>query len=246
LAGIQLDDLVWDVGGRVALSGSILVGPGEVAAVVAPPEVGAALADILVGLAPPVAGTVAISGRGALAARPDPRLVALVPVGGALLPQRTVAQNIAFGDRATANPQARENRVTKLAQLFRVAGVLRLHPYRLSPAQRLGVAAARALGSVPHAVVVEDRDGQPDCGPVIAALTGHDVAVIVITDKDGRARLLTDRVYHTTAGAPEQPAASDPQAGRDEAAEPDQRPDQTPVSGRADQPGGGLGDADLA
>jgi ABC-type nitrate/sulfonate/bicarbonate transport system ATPase subunit len=195
LAGIRLDGLVWGAAQRLALSGSIVIEPGEVAAVVADPAAGAALADVLIGLAAPVAGTARIENRGTLAHRPDPRLVTLVPVGGALLPQRTVAQNIAFGDRVTTNPPARENRVTELAQLFRVAGVLRLHPHRLSPAQRLGVAAARALGSEPHAVVVEDRAGEPDCRPVVAALAGHDVAVIVITDRDDRARLLTDRVY---------------------------------------------------
>jgi ABC-type sulfate/molybdate transport systems ATPase subunit len=195
----------------VTLSGSILVGPGEVAAVVGSPEVGSALADVLVGLTPPLAGTTGIENRAAPTARPDPRRVALVPVGGALLPQRTVAQNIAFGARTTANPQARESRVTELAQLFRVAGVLRLHPHRLSPAQRLGVAAARAMGSEPHAVVVEDRSGQPDCAAVVAALKDHDVAVIVITDQEDRARLLTDRVYHTTAVPP----APRPEGGAD-------------------------------
>jgi ABC-type nitrate/sulfonate/bicarbonate transport system ATPase subunit len=200
LAGIRLDGLVWDAEGQVCLRARIRVGPGQVVAVVADPAVGAALADVLVGLAPPVAGTARIDGRGGPAGRPDPRLITLVPVGGALLPQRTVAQNIAFGDRCTANPQARENRVAELAQLFRVAGVLRLHPHRLSPAQRLGVAAARALGSEPHAVVVEDRSGQPDCGGVVAALAGHDVAVIVITDRADRAVLLTDRVYRTERG----------------------------------------------
>jgi ABC-type sulfate/molybdate transport systems ATPase subunit len=203
LAGIRLDGLVWDAEERVALSGSIVIEPGQVAAVVAAPAAGAALADILVGLAPPVAGTAGIEGRGRPAHRPDPRLVTLVPVGGALLPQRTVAQNIAFGDRATTNPQARDNRVTELAQLFRVAGVLRLHPHRLSPAQRLGVAAARALGSEPHAVVLEDRSGQPDCRSVLAALAGHDVAVVVITDAEDRARMLTDRIYRVEPVPPE-------------------------------------------
>jgi ABC-type branched-subunit amino acid transport system ATPase component len=196
LAGIRLDGLVWDAGGRVGLPGSIRVGPGEVVAVVATAAVGTAFADVLVGLAPPVAGTARIDDHGAPAGRPDPRLITLVPAGGALLPQRTVAQNIAFGDRCTANSQARDNRVVELAQLFRVAGVLRLHPHRLSPTQRLGVAAARALGSEPHAVVVEDRAGQPDCGVVVAALAGHDVAVIVITDRQARAAPLTNRVYH--------------------------------------------------
>ncbi len=212
LAGIRLDGLVWDAGGAIGLPGVIEVQRGEVVAVVAAGDAGTVLADVLVGLVPPAGGTVRLvppaTGTAGIAdrGRPDPRLVTLIPAGGALLPQRTVAQNITFGDRATMGPQARENRVVELAQLFRVAGVLRLHPHRLSPAQRLGVAAARALGSEPRAVVLEDRAGQPDCATVVAALASHDVAVIVITDSAARAALLTDHVVHARRASPAGPA----------------------------------------
>jgi ABC-type thiamine transport system ATPase subunit len=252
--------LVWDAGGPVGLSGAIAVEPGEVAAIVAAPVAGAALADVLVGLTPPVDGTACIDGHWSAAARPDPGLVSLVPVGAALLPQRTVAQNIAFGNRITANPRARENRVVELATRFQVAGVLRLHPHRLSPAQRLGVAAARALGSEPHAVVVEDRAGQPDCRAVVAALAGHDVAVIVITDRADRARELTAAVYRAEPVPPEPrpgPAPVEPSPlavpapGRPgaEAATAAGRPAHDPAGAPPAHPvGGGMGgvDADLA
>ena len=198
VAGIRLDGLVWNAGGLVGLDAPVLVEPGGVVAILADAAVGAALADVLVGLVPPVRGIVLVAGRSAywVAGRPNPQLVALIPAGGALLPHLSVARNIAFGDRFHADRGARDGQVIELAQLFRVAGVLRLHPHRLSPAQRLGVAAARALGSDPHAVVVEDRAGQPDCAAVVAALAQRDRAVIVITDDAGRAEPLTDRVYH--------------------------------------------------
>ncbi|MEN3360293.1 MAG: putrescine transport system ATP-binding protein [Mycobacteriales bacterium] len=205
LAGIRLDGLVWDAGGAVGLPGVIEVQRGEVAAVVAAGAVGTTLADVLVGLARPLAGAAWVVGHGLdrPVDRPDPRLITLVPVGGALLPQRTVKQNIAFGDRVTADARRRKERVLALAQMFRVAGALRLHPHRLSPAQRLGVAAARALASKPLAVVVEDRSGQPDCASVVAALAGQDVAVVVITDSAERAAPLTTGIH--TAGPPTGP-----------------------------------------
>lgn len=243
VAGIRLKGLVWNAGGLVGLSAPVRIGPGaapagttatavtaavtaaagvaevlvepgEVVAVCAAAEVGAALADVLVGLLPPAAGSVWVAGRPAytVAGRPNPRLVALIPAGGALLPHLSVARNIAFGDRFHPDRGARDSQVIALAQLFRVAGVLRLHPHRLSPAQRLGVAAARALGSDPYAVVVEDRAGQPDCAAIVAALAQRDRAVIVITDDAGRAEPLTDRVYRAgpLPSAPEPEPALEP------------------------------------
>jgi ABC-type thiamine transport system ATPase subunit len=228
VAGIRFDGLEWYARERYGLAAPpggteagptvpgppIVVEPGEViAVVVAAARVGAALADVLVGLAPPCSGTVTVAGTviaaggtggGPPPRRPNPQLVALIPAGGALLPHLSVAANIGFGDRFHADRGAREGQVTELAELFRVAGVLRLHPHRLSPAQRLGVAAARALGSDPHVVVVEDRAGQPDPAAVVATLARRDRAVIVITDQP--ADHLTSRVLRPEPAAPVAPA----------------------------------------
>jgi hypothetical protein len=199
---MRIDALVWDAGGRFGLDCSdalILVPPGGVAVLVADetPEqpVATALADVLVGLAPPIAGRVQVEGCRWPEGRPDPRIVALVPAGGGLLPQRTVAQNIGYSVRGGHSAAVRKRRVAELAELCGVAAVLGVRPHRLSPSQLLHVAAARALGSGPHAVVVEDRAGQPGCGPVTAMIAAQDVAVVVVTDTPARARALTERVY---------------------------------------------------
>jgi len=203
LAGMRLDGLVWDAGGRFALDGrpdvSVVVQPGEIAVLVAEQTaqrpVASALADVLVGLALPVAGRVRVEGCHWPQGRPDPRVVALVPAGGGLIPQRTVAQNIAYGFRAGHSAATRKRRVVELAEMFGVAAVLAVRPHRLSPSQVLQVAAARALGSAPHAVVVEDRAGLPGCGPVTAVIAARDVAVVVVTDAVARARALADRAH---------------------------------------------------
>jgi len=236
LAGMRLDGLVWDAGDRFALDGqpdvSVVVPPGEVAVLVAEQSarrpVATALADVLVGLALPVAGRVRVEGCHWPQGRPDPRVVALVPAGGGLIPQRTVAQNIAYGIHAGHSAATRKRRVVELAEMFGVAAVLALRPHRLSPSQVLQVAAARALGSAPHAVVVEDRAGLPGCGPVTAVIAARDVAVVVVTDTVARARALTDRAHTAlpldrppTERATERPAERPADPARDRpAAEP--------------------------
>jgi iron(III) transport system ATP-binding protein len=218
LAGIRLDGLVWDAGGRFVLDGSaedvLTVPPGDVAVVVAEqsPEhpVATVFADVVVGLAVPVAGTVRVEGSGWAEGRPDPRVVALVPAGGGLLPQRSVAQNIAYGIRAGHSAASRKRRVSELAELFAVAAVLGVRPHRLSPSQRLHVAAARALASLPHAVVVEDRAGQPGCGPVTALIASRDVAVLAVTNSVIRAEALTEHIYYARPDQVASPATAQP------------------------------------
>src|SRR5262249_49132525 len=167
LAGLRLDSLVWDARGRFTLDvdAPVVVPPGDLVVVVGehPAEQPAttALADVLVGLALPVSGTVQVEGSYRPLGQPDPRVVALVPAGGGLVPERTVGQNIAYGVRRGYSAASRRRRVIELAELFGVAAALGIRPHRLSPSQRLHVAAARALGSGPHAVVVEDRPGLP-------------------------------------------------------------------------------------
>ena len=156
---------------------------GEVATVLAPAEVGRALADVLAGLAAPEEGELRVAG--------GTGRVALVPPGGALLPDMTVADNLALGltVRSAADLRAR---VEVSARLLQVDGALDLHPDRLSAAQQLRAGMARALTARPGLVVVEDRAGGPPCGPAVAAAADR-VAVLVVTDDLSRVRPVLDR-----------------------------------------------------
>lgn len=149
-----------------------LVGRG-VATVLAPPAAGRALADVLAGFAAAEAGTVEVVGR-----------VALVPPGGALLPDLTVAENLALGLR-TRSAADRRARIEPTARLLQVDGALELHPDRLSGAQQLRAGMARALAADPGLVIVEDRAGLPPCGPAVAAAAGR-TAVLVIGEDPTR------------------------------------------------------------
>jgi NitT/TauT family transport system ATP-binding protein len=162
------------------------VPPREIATVVAEPVAGRALADVLAGLADPEAGTLGLDGP-----------VALVPPGGALLPDLTIADNLGLGLRAHSAAD-RRGRVEHAARLLQVEGALRLHPDRLSAAQQLRAGMARALAADPALVVVEDRTGMPACWPAVTAAAER-VSVLVITDDRDRVRSLPEREWTAVA-----------------------------------------------
>ena len=179
MPGLSANGLTWCAGGlRYGLAPEPLeVGPREVATVcVEDPVAGRALADVLTGLADPEDGVVD-SGGGR---------VALVPPGGALLPDLTVAANLALGLRAHSDAD-RRGRVQHAARLLEVEGALGLHPDRLSASQQLRAGMARALAADPVAVVLEDRTAMPRCGPAVDAAATR-AAVVVITDDLARVR----------------------------------------------------------
>ncbi len=187
MSGLRAPELVWRADGRRHRldPDPLVVGRGEVAAVLAVPAVGRALADVLAGLAEPEGGEVRVE-DGAGVGR-----VALVPPGGALLPDLTVAGNLALGLRVRSDAD-RLARVAPAARLLEVDGALDLHPDQLSAAQQLRAGMARALAARPDLVVVEDRAGVPPCGPAVAAVAGR-VAVLVITEDLSRVRPVVDR-----------------------------------------------------
>jgi hypothetical protein len=163
------------------------VGPREVATVcAADPRVARSLADVLAGLAAAEDGSVRTDGR-----------VALVPPGGALLPDLTVAANLGLGLRAHSSVDLRA-RVEHAARLLQVEGALELHPDRLSAAQQLRAGMARALAEDPAVVIVEDRTGMPPCGPAVAAAVER-AAVLVITDDLARVRARPEREWTAVA-----------------------------------------------
>jgi putrescine transport system ATP-binding protein len=193
--GLSVRGLTWSAARRrYGLAPDPLeLGPREVATVcAADPLVARSLADVLAGLAAAEDGDVLLEGR-----------VALVPPGGALLPDLTVAANLALGLRAHSAVDLRA-RVEHAARLLQVEGALELHPDRLSAAQQLRAGMARALAADPDLVVLEDRTGMSPCGPAVAAAADR-AAVLVITDDLSRVRTLPEREW---AAVPLDPARS--------------------------------------
>ena len=182
MPSLRLHGLVWHAHG-LRLRLDLAVDSGEVAVVAAEPRVGTALADVVIGLAPPLSGTVHRDGRDVTGVPAGMRGIVLVPAGGGLLPHLTVERNIAYGgDRAHALDRIRD---------LHMEGIRRMRPHELSPMQRLEVAVARALchEGEPVAMVFEDRADQVPYGTAVETARAHGAAVLVITDLERGAAL---------------------------------------------------------
>jgi ABC-type thiamine transport system ATPase subunit len=183
---LRLHALVWQADdSRLRLE--LTVPSDETAVVAADPKAGTALADVLLGLTPPLGGAVRLDGRDVTGLAAGTRGIALVPVGGGLLPHVNVERNIAYG----GDPAHAEDRVRDL----QLGGIQKQHPHELSPAQRLQVAVARALCHAREsvAIVFEDRFGQAPFHAAVDTARAYGATVLVITDLE-RGVLLGDVV----------------------------------------------------
>ncbi len=207
--GLELRDLAWDGAGSWTISPSLLrVGAGAVAAVVAEPAAGDALADVLTGAARPLRGTITLHGAPVTSLPAGQRPVTLVPCGGGLLPHLTVEGNTGFGLAGRVPRSARHRRVREVLGQLQLESLRRLRPHEISPVQRLRVAVARALCApvTPGAVVVEDRQGRIPCRAAVMTAAAQDLCVLVITDDPERASALStgpETIWHVVAGTPD-------------------------------------------
>jgi ABC-type thiamine transport system ATPase subunit len=204
MTGLELRDLAWRAGPNFRLDTSLLhVACGEVCVIDANPRPGAELANVLLGLAPPLNGEVTVGGRDVTTEPPGQRSIALVPPGGGLLPHLTVERNVAFGLAGMAARHIHNGEVHRALHDLQLESLGRLRPHEISPVQRLRVAVARALCSIPRpgAVVIEDRQGQISCRAAVMTAVRQEVAVLVITDALERAGSLEASLRHAVEPA---------------------------------------------
>ncbi|WCN84221.1 ATP-binding cassette domain-containing protein [Micromonospora sp. LH3U1] len=161
---------------------------GTLAALVAPPRFGTAVARVLAGLAAPVTGRILVGDRDVTALPPPRRQIGYVPAGGALLPQLTVRRNIEYGQRKRERVHEVANDWTAtVVDRLELALSLTLLPHQISAAQRFRVALARAAACLPEVLVVDlpaGSAGDSRLGDLMPRLSPPDapgVAVLVCT-----------------------------------------------------------------
>lgn len=226
MTGIELSGIVLAVG-RPSVRYALTPDPfqadiGQTRIVIAPPPVRRALADVLTGLAAPVAGEVSVRGIAVTRRPPGDRGIALVPADGGLLPHLTVEQNAGYALAGTGTREWRRTQVGRVLAELELTSLRRLRPHWLSAEQRMRVAVARArcLPGGTRAVVIEDSGTAAGRAAVMTAAAGHELAVVVLAGDESRGRELGIREPAGTlsrcrpvpaevsgpAGSPQEPA----------------------------------------
>jgi multiple sugar transport system ATP-binding protein len=112
---------------------------------------------LLAGLETPTAGRIFIGERDVTRLEPRHRDIAMVFQSYALYPHKTVAENIAYPLRLRRSAKAeRDERVSKVAELLDIDGLLGRAPRQLSGGQRQRVALARAIIRRPQAFLMDE------------------------------------------------------------------------------------------
>jgi ABC-type sulfate/molybdate transport systems ATPase subunit len=152
-------DLVVAVPGEARAAVSFLAREGDPAVVIAGADAATALARVVTGLAPPVSGHVLVGDRDVTALPPGARQIGYVPRGGALLPHLTVRQNIEYlvWRQESVREIVRGWAATLIYQL-ELGPVLEQRPHEITAQQRMRGALARAVVSMPEALVLERPD----------------------------------------------------------------------------------------
>jgi multiple sugar transport system ATP-binding protein len=123
------------------------VAPGELVVLLGPSGCGkSTLLNAIAGLVDVAAGEVRIGGNDVTLAEPKDRGIGMVFQSYALYPSMSVAKNLAFGLRVAGTPAAVvRRRVSEVAGVLRLEGLMDRRPAALSGGQRQRVAIGRAL-----------------------------------------------------------------------------------------------------
>ena len=198
---LEARDLDLALGGLPVLDGlSLRVEPGEFVALVGPSGCGkSTLLSVLAGLAEPDAGRVLVDGSEAPGRLGD---LTLMPQGDALMPWRTVLDNVTLAPRlAGAGRREAEEAARRTLGRFGLGGFERHYPHALSGGMRQRVALARTLLAGARAWLLDEPFGaldaltRADLRDVLAATWADErpTALLVTHDLD-EALLVADRV----------------------------------------------------
>jgi NitT/TauT family transport system ATP-binding protein len=178
--------------------------PDEFVTILGPSGCGkSTLLMAIAGLIAPSAGTITMGGKPIDGPSADRGVVFQ---DYALLPWKTVRQNITLGLKIRKEPKrAREAAAEEYLRLFRLDGFGDRYPHQLSGGMRQRVAVARALANNPKAVLMDEPFAAVDAqtrsvlGEELARISAvHRMTVAFVTHSVEEAVLLGDRVVVMT------------------------------------------------
>lgn len=182
------------------------VSPGEFVAVVGPTGCGKSTTlSLIAGLTRPSAGEVAVDGRPVQAIPPG---LGYMFQSDAVMPWRTVLDNIAAGPRYRGTPR-RQARAEAAEWVHRVGltGFEHHHPHQLSGGMRKRVSLAQTLITRPTTLLMDEPFGALDVQTralmqdmVLDLWSGSGAAVVFVTHDITEAVALADTVVVMTAG----------------------------------------------
>jgi len=156
--GIDRVSKVFDGGVTAVDDVSLDVADGEFVVLVGPSGCGkSTLLRLIAGLEEVTAGSVLIDGVDVTDEPPRRRDIAMVFQSYALYPHMSVRRNMAYGLRVRRTPKDEiDRRVTEVARLLGLDGLLERRPAQLSGGQRQRVAMGRAIVREPQAFLMDE------------------------------------------------------------------------------------------
>ena len=199
-------------GGLLALDGvSLMAHPGDAVAVVGPIGSGkSTLLRVVIGLAPPQAGTVRFNGETLIGLPPHQRAargIAYVGEGAPVLPRLSVRENLAVGGWLRRDRQKSAGDLEEILAIWpELYGQLRRKADALSAADRQLLAIARGVLARPRLLLLDeplsglDPDARGRILSMLRALRAEGLAVVVAEPDLATARALAERAYGLLAG----------------------------------------------
>lgn len=199
---LTIEELSIRYGDHLAVTGASLEVPeASFVSLVGPSGSGkSSLLRAVMGLVTPTAGRVAL--------QVEPSHVGFLFQDDALLPWRTVEQNIALGLRIRGLSQEESRaRVRDWLERLGLAGLERRFPHQLSGGQRKRVALAQVLALKPRLLLMDEPFAALDAilrtaitQELLHWVEGNGMSVLLVTHDLEEALTLSDRIYLLTRG----------------------------------------------
>lgn len=157
-AMVSVEDLALQAGEFRLRNVSFTIARGEYFILLGPTGCGKTLlVEAICGLNAPESGAIFINGRDVTFMDPAQRRIGYVPQDYALLPFKTVEQNIAFGLEAhKTGPQEIKERLDAIFEMLDIDHLRKRFPARLSGGERQRAALGRALAINPGVLVLDE------------------------------------------------------------------------------------------